>query len=316
MKLMTATILLLALAAPAFAQNCDTQTIALIDRALPAAVGNIDVMRTLLAPPVSSDQLSDRFNPATVGSFVRDELASDCCSPFLPGNPDYKCTYINTTGSGLRVDLSGGRVIYTNRDRSQNKQPTTLTEQAAFETARRAAVAFGIPEAELADPDFRYLKLTNASMDPRNPNARSFRAEGHVRYQRAIGGVPVAFSKFHVALDSRGDIARTHVRWPDFALAPGLNVSQTFSRSQVLGNIVDEIVPTVRCGTIASVVATIVYAKTSLLEEGEATDERESDEYAPALLVTLVPVEQPEDSGVPQMPAENFVFPLLGTPDV
>lgn len=309
MKRMMTGILFLLSSLPALAQTECDQTVQLITRALPATVGDAEVMRDLLAPDVSSEQLSDRFDPTAVTRLVGDNLAPECCDPFRPGTADYECTYVSTGGSGLRIALADGSVIYTNRARSENKEPTSVPAEASIEIARNAATAFGVPESELGAPDFRYVRLTTASTEATQPDARSFRAEGHVRYRRTVSGIPVAFSNFHVALDARGQIARVHVRWPDFELIEGLDVSQTLTREEVLASIVEEVLPAARCGSLSGVTANIVYAKASLIDGPETS---ESDAYAPALLVTLIPVEQAEDSGIPQMPVQNLVFPLLG----
>lgn len=312
MKRMMTGILSLLFSLPAVAQTECDQTVQFITRALPATVGNAEVMRGLLAPNVASEQLSDRLDPAAITRLVGDELAPECCDAFRPGTEDYECTYVSTGGSGLRIALADGSVIYTNRARSENKQPTTVPAAASIEVARRAATAFGVPESELGAPVFRYVRMTTASTDATQPDSRSFRVEGHVRYRRTVGGVPVAFSNLHVALDARGQIARVHVRWPDFALSEGLDVSQMLTREEVLASIVEEVLPAARCGSLSGVTANIVYAKASLIDGPETS---ESDAYAPALLVTLIPVEQAEDSGIPQMPVQNLVFPLLGGGD-
>lgn len=309
MKRMITGILCLLFSLPALAQaKCD-QTVQLITRALPAAVGDAEVMRGLLAPKVSDEQLSDRFDPTAVMRLAGDELAPECCDAFVPGTDDYECTYVSKGGSGLRIAFADGSVIYTNRARSENKQPTSVPAAASIDVARRAATAFGIPESELGAPVFRYVRLTTANTEGTQPDARSFRVEGHVRFRRTVGGVPVAFSNFHVALDARGQLARVHVRWPDFELIEGLDVSQMLTREEVLASILEEVLPAARCGSLSGVTANIVYAKASLIDGPETS---ESDGYAPALLVTLIPVEQAEDSGVPQMPVQNLVFPLLG----
>ena len=230
MKRMITGILCLLVSLPALAQTECDQTVQLITRALPATVGNAVVMRGLLAPNVSSEQLSDRFDPAAVAKLAGDELAPECCDAFVPGTGDYECTWVSKGGSGLRIALAGGSVVYTNRARSENKQPTSVPAEASIEVARRAATAFGVPESELGAPVFRYVRLTTSNAEATQPDARSYRVEGHVRYRRTVGGVPVAFSNFHVALDARGQIARVHVRWPDFELMEGLDVSQMLTR--------------------------------------------------------------------------------------
>lgn len=316
-------LIALALATPlvASAQSCD-ETEQLIRRAMPAEVGNVDVMRRLLAPQVAPAQLSDAFNPTVAARAVGDTLAPGCCDEFRGADPSYRCIYSSAQGSGLRINLTRGSVIYTNRDRSADKRATTIPAAATIDLARRAVEAFGVPSSELGAPSFRYLKATTVNTDPREPGAESFKAEGHVRFQRFIDGTPVAFSRLQVAVDARGQIARMHVRWPDFAIARGLDASQTLTRDEVLRSIYEEVLPAARCGSLSKVVSQIVYADTSLLGDSHASEEREGESddaaargYAPALMVSLVPVQQAEDSGVPQMPVQNLVFPLLRLAD-
>ena len=319
-RIFIAAAVLLTFALPAVPQAPppDDNLAALVDRAVPQEIGNRDVMSRLLKPQVGR-QLSDAFDEKKIEKFVDDKLPPDpCCKD------DMKCTLQNQGGSALRVDLTRGKVRYSNAERSKNKKATSQPPDPTIVLARQAAAAFGIPAAEMSAPDFRYLRLTAAGMEERDRQTKmSFRAEGHVRFLRHIGGVPVAFSKFFVAVDSRGAVARAYARWPDFALTPGLRVEDTLSRQQVVEDILEELRPAVRPGTLSRILGTIVYAKEDVLEfgpeEGEDLppdpDHHQHGTYVPALMVTLVPVAQREDAGVPQMPVQNLVFPLLGGPD-
>ena len=315
-KLAMTLILTLLIAAPAVPQTTDDNLPQLIEAAVPKDVGNPDIMRRLLNPMLGP-QLSRSFQAKNLEKAVDDKLPPDpCCKDSL------ECTIQNDRGSALRIDLTRGKVRYSNLERSRNKQATSQPPDPAIEMARRTAAAIGIPQAELSKPDFRYLRVTGANAQQRDTRGMSFRAEGHVRFSRQIGGFPVAFSKFFAAVDSKGQIARAYARWPDFALTPGLRLEQMLSRQQVVMSILEELRPALRPGTTRRIVANIVYAPVNLLDVGETTDEQPPDpalppdpdhaiSFSPALLVTVVPVEQPENSGIPQMPAQNLVFPLL-----
>lgn len=311
-----ASLLTLAAALPLASQEQtgDERLPFLVEAAVPSSVGSPELTRRLLNPPVGR-QLSESFEVRNLEKLVDDKLPPNPCVK-LGG----RCTLENEKGSALRLDLGRGRVRYSNRERSQKKEPIALPPGPCIDLARKTAAAFGIPAAELGTPDFRYLQLTSAGEgDTRTGRGVTLRAEGHVRFGRQIGGIPVAFSKFFVAADARGKVARANARWQDFRLAPGLSPSQALSRQAVVAAIVEELSPALRPGTTARIVANVVYSPADLLERGENGEDHPPDTdlqgtFVPALLVTVVPVEQAENSGVTQMPAQNLVFPLLGVP--
>lgn len=293
--------------------SCDVQA-RMVREAIPVSVGSPSAMEKLLNPTVDA-QLSATFDPARAAEIVRDSLTPDTrCTAYRKGDVDYDCRY-NGAASVLKVEMDRGRVAYLNRTRSERKAEATISETAAIALARQAAAAVGMPLREFGTrADVSTLRLTAASEEGIVIKGEAMGSEVHVRYQRRIGDVPVAFSRFHAAIDARGEIARMHVRWPDFRLARGLSAANTASREQVIARVLDQVSRDNRCGSLSRVTANVVYARTSVIDGGEADgNETESGptEFAPALMVTVFPVAQREDSGVPQMPVQNYVFPLL-----
>lgn len=204
-----------------------------------------------------------------------------------------------------------------------NIRTLTFANDRALTAARKAAESLGLPMRELADkPDVRALRVSAASQEGEKITGQSMRTEVHVRFQRRIGGVPVAFSRVHAAVDARGDIARMHVRWPDFRLVRGLKAADATPREAIVARVLDDVDRDNRCGSLSRIVSNVVYARTADVEGGEgagADDGAEKDsgpsEFVPALMVTVIPVVQKDDSGVPQMPVQNYVFPLLRNGD-
>lgn len=295
--------------------SCDAQARMVLE-AIPVSVGSPSAMEKLLRPTVDA-QLSATFDPARAAGIVRDSLAPDTrCTAYRKGDLDYDCRY-NGAASVLKVEMDRGKVAYLNRTRSERKAEAKISETEAIALARQAAEAVGMPLRELGTrADVRTLRLTAASEEGTVITGEAMGSEVHVRYQRRIGDVPVAFSRFHAAIDARGEIARMHVRWPDFRLAQGLSAANTASREQVIAQVLDQVGRDNRCGSLSRVVANVVYARTAVIDGGEAgADGGETEsgpsEFAPALMVTVFPVAQREDSGVPQMPVQNYVFPLL-----
>lgn len=295
---------------------CDAQA-RMVREAIPLSVGSPSAMEKLLSPTVDP-QLSATFDPARAAAVVRDSLTPDTrCTAFRKGDLEYDCRY-NGAGSVLKIEMDRGRIAYLNRTRSERKAAATISEADAIALARQAAEAVGMPLRELGTrADVRTLRLTAASEEGTVITGQAMGSEVHVRYQRRIGDVPVAFSRFHAAIDARGEIARMHVRWPDFRLVRGLSAANTASREQVVAQVLDQVGRDNRCGSLSRVVANVVYARTAVVDGGEAPSadgsetESGASEFVPALMVTVFPVAQREDSGVPQMPVQNYVFPLL-----
>jgi hypothetical protein len=310
--------------ATVLAQTSCTDIVVMVDRALPTTVGDASYMQRLLdARPTS--QLSRNFNPSRAASMVGSDLRpASTCKPFSPTDPDaesHACVYADERGNKMRVELASGKVIYINPDRSSGQGTITLSEDRAVDLALSAATSFGVPMDELSATQAQVKALRVASRDGETGRAMSRRTELHVRFQRRLAGTPVLGSKLHVAVDPDAQVARMHVRWPDFKLAPGLSARTTLSRSEVLSRTVDAINESNRCGSVAGVRAMVAYVKTRGVEGGGAAEEEESstapsgaqgvEPVVPALVVYVKPIEQAEDSGVPQEAGQGLVIPLL-----
>jgi hypothetical protein len=312
----------LAAALPAAPQVVDERLPALIEAAVPANIGSPVLANRLLSPP-ASPRISLRFDQRALEQAVDDNLPPDThCRRTA------RCILQNDRGSVLRIDLPRGRVRYSSRERSTNKQPTTVSADRSLVIARAAAEAFGIPAFELGAPDFSQLRLTAAN--PTLPDATpvSYLTEGHVRFRRRIGGFLVVSSKFFTAVDARGQVARAYARWPDFALAEGLRPEQALTRSRVVQAVFQELSSRLRAGTTEKLVAQVAYAPVNYLDQTEGEDEAGTPPgnapadpvhtvpFVPVLLVTVIPVAQPDNSGVTQMPVQDVVFPLFQGPAV
>ena len=311
-----------ALAAPAMGQET-TPCPALremVERAVPASVGNAEAMGRLLSPAVGP-QLSRRFRPRKVEAFAADALRPGEGCGARRGTPARDCEYANAEGSSLRIGLGRGRVVYTNLLRSEALVPSQLTPGAALEAARRAAEAFGVPGAEIANPAPRVRQVLVSTRPVEGAGGESFLAESHVWFKRAIGGVPVAYSKFHAALDASGRLARAHVRWPDFVLERGLSVAGMLSRREVTDNVIRELEGALVCGNLAGLTAETVYLASELLDGSDGPDaelggpDTAPHAFVPALLVRVLPLEQAEDSGVVQEPVQEIAFALFAGQD-
>jgi hypothetical protein len=309
----------LAAALPAAPQIVDERLPPLIEAAVPANIGSPDVVNRLLSPP-ASPRISLAFDERRVEQAVEDNLPPDThCKK------TERCILQNNHGSVLRIDLSRGRVRYSSRERSTNKQPTTVSADRSLVIARAAADAFGIPAFELGAPDFRHLRLTAAN--PTQPDAASvsYLTEGNVRFRRRIGGFLVVSSKFFTAVDARGQVARAYARWPDFALTEGLRAEQALTRSQVVQAVFRALSSRLRPGTTQKLVAQVAYAPVNYLEQTEGEDEMGAPPsadpvhtvpFVPVLLVTVIPIALPDNAGVTQMPVQDVLIPLFQGPAV
>lgn len=304
------------------AQTC-TSLEALVDRALPPEAGDATAISRLLSARATSF-LGQSFLPSRAQASVGDSLVADAsCPPFQPlsskGQP-FQCVYKGSTGSKLRVDLGEGKVVYLNGSRSLAQTPISLSETTAMSIASQAASSFGVPLDELSHAEAGVRALRISDKDGASGAASSRRAELHVRYPRRVAGTLVADSGLHVAVNAQGQVARMHVRWPDFHLEPGLSASRTRPRADVRNQLVADIAAHNACGAVSAVKVTVAYVPTRGLDQGDRGDDEGTstsrvpvDAYAPALLVQVIPVEQAEDSGVPQEAGELLYVPLVAT---
>jgi hypothetical protein len=221
----------------------------------------------------------------------------------------------------MRVELASGKVIYINPERSAGLGTITLSEERAVDLALSAASSFGVPMDELSSTAAQVKALRVTSKDEESGRAQSRRTELHVRFKRTLAGTPVLGSKLQVAVDPNGQVARMHVRWPDFKLAPGLSSRATLPRSEVLARTVDAINERNRCGSVAGVRTMVAYVKTGGVEGGSGAREEEAgtspsgaqgvEPVVPALVVFVRPLEQAEDSGETQEAGQGLIIPLL-----
>lgn len=326
MKRISIAILMTFVVAPlARAQEC-TPLREMVVAAMPATVGNQQFLARLLTPPVD-EQLSDRFDPKAAEKHVRDQvMPEECCTPFRRGDADWSCRQTSRDGSLLNTELGRGRVIYLNRERSGAASPASIPRSAALALGRRTAAAFGVPPGEIAPAELvKYVRVSSGDVDGRMK--KSYVAEAHVFFKREVGGIPVAWSRFHTAIDAKGEVARVHVRWPDLRIAGGVGPADVLSRDEVARSIVDTLETNLPCGTVERLDARVAYVATKHILGGDSGDGDEADsslpavqlppdpdiEYLPALLVTIYPFEQREDSGEVQEPIEEIAFPLFRT---
>jgi hypothetical protein len=296
--------------ASALAQTCPTFE-ELAKASLPIEVGDAAIMQRLLSAS-ATQKLSSNFDATTASRSVGDALSAEatCTST--------RCTYRNTTGSALKVDLSRGKVTYLNRVRSEQERTTTLTEGAAYEAAYKAAQNFGVPGDELDQkPVIRALR--SSTMDRDTGRGTSTRTELHVWMKRRMQGFPVYGSKVHTAVDPNGQVARMHVRWSDFRLSPGLSATDTLPTDRVIEALAMQLRASNAPCSVGSVRSYVAYVPTRLVEGGAGLEEEKQtttnvtvDEYVPALVVRAAPVEQPEDSGRPVDAGQELFIPLLG----
>ena len=306
--------------APARAQETACPVLrAAVERGVPESVGDAALMGRLLKPTVGP-QLSRRFGAARVQQFAGDVLRPDATCNARRSH-DRDCTWSNAEGSSLRTSLGRGRVIYTNLLRSEGLQPTKMAPAAALASAREAAGAFGLPMSEVVNlaPRVRYLEVGTRPVE--GAGGESFEAEAHVWFKRSIGGVPVAYSKFHAAFDATGRLARAHVRWPDFRLEPRLSLADMHSRRAVVDNVIAALEETLECGNFADLKAEIVYLDSQEIAGADGQDaelggpDTAPHTFLPALLVRVLPIEQKEDSGILQEPVQEIAFSLFGGKD-
>jgi hypothetical protein len=293
---------------------------ALVERALPPEVGDPAVMTRLLNPTVGP-QLSKGFDRKVTEAAVHDQLTSSrgCLAPaeeLTCRAPAPFCTYENTTGSSLLVDLGRGRLKYVNRARGFNANegiPNAVSKPDALNAVLGTVTKFGVPRAELG-PSFVNALMAASQDAGRRTTTQTLRAEVNVRLLRQVQGTPVLGSDARVVIDRRGEVARLQVSWPDFRLSPGLAASDTLPRKAVAEALAEAIGAENDCGTVARVEARIAYVPgRDAGGQGKADGPPAGDGYVPALVVFLTPPEPAEGSGKVTLAEQQLVMPLLRT---
>jgi len=323
---------------------------AMVDLVLPPQVGDSAALGTLLQPAIASPQLSDAFNLSRVRAALEDltlRLDSSSCDPpdaerrrplllqflgrFLPllrlqGSNLENCTYRNLTGSELRTKGKDGRYAYVNPARShQGTQANAIDQRTAANKTLQALLALGVPQAEI-DVDSQVVRDVNLyaqNLGASGPIGQPtiVRAEVHPLFHRRVADTLVWDSFGRAAIDVQGRIARLHVRWPDFCIAPGVSANETLTRQQVLNAVVARVAANNPCELIGRVGARLAYVAVDQLDQplsaaaGTEDDEGENDAcFLPAVMIAVFGPEAAENSGQLSLGGELVAIPLFAPP--
>jgi hypothetical protein len=319
-------MVLLVLAASVEAQKCEKGFLDLVDRSVPADVGNTDVIAALLKPEIARPQLSEAFDRTQAAAAVGDKLVLDrtkcpSSSSEEDGQGQLDCTFRNgDIGSIMRVKLDKGRIAYLNPARGYEAArgvENKVTRDQALKITNEVLGALGVPLAEIdmLNPEFRILKVAGQDSELKNP-PEIHRAEVQIRLARHVGKTPVFDSEAKVAINGAAQVARLHIKWQDFHLPAGLASRQPLSRKAVVQQIDAELSRTHLCDSLSRLDAYIAYVQVQEVPVTERVDDDKAgvlggDGFVPALVVYAVPVEPEEDSGKISMGGQQLTFPLL-----
>lgn len=327
MKSRALTLLLFGIAAAGSAQE-RPDLLRLVTEALPSAAGDPAAVQRLFSPEISRPQLSEGFRIEALEQAVGETLAADPgCGPTAPVAPlavQVPCLYRGQGGSVLRHDLRRGKADYINPERRfdwRSGIPNSVTPEEARTKALRLATEIALPQSEILTSRImvRGLNLGAAEGESRQPPV-SLRAEMHVRVPRQVAGLPVLGSRFHAVIDARGQVARLHADWPDFALRPGLAEDPVLSREEVARRIAAQLAESFAPGDLARVEIVTAYVPVDRLEDRDTPDREDGPGgaepllFEPALVIHAIPVEPAEDSGEVSLPILELTQPLLETP--
>lgn len=324
MKLRALTLLLFGIAAAGSAQE-RPDLLRLVTEALPSAVGDPAAVQRLFSPEISRPQLSEGFRIQALEQAVGETLVADPgCGPTGPVAPlavQAPCLHRGPGGSVLRHDLRKGKVDYINPERRfdwRSGIPNSVSSEDARAKALRLATELALPQSEILTSRImvRGLNLGAADGESQQPPV-SLRAEMHVRVPRQVSGLPVLGSRFHAVIDARGQIARLHADWPDFALRSGLAEDPVLSREEVARRIAAQLTESFAPGDLARVEIVTAYVPVDRLEDRDTPDREDGPEpllFEPALVIHAIPVEPAEDSGEVSLPILEITQPLLETP--
>ena len=313
----------LSIASEATAQGQVCSDIAeLVERSIPNGVGDPAVMKQLLAPPIGP-QFSDVFLQIGAQSALpavqsRLRIGRRGCTADELGEVTCRVSNFRKT-EFLKFEQRTGKAAYLNqlREWSPKSGGNDLPDGQAVELAQKVVDAWGIPVAEL-DRQFAEVRSLNLAGGEKLDGTPSeiVRTEVHVRFPRRIGGVPVFDSDVRFAFDGRGRVARLRVKWPSFALLPGLEPTP-ISREDVAVSAAEELSEGALCGSLSKVDAHIAYVDAKELpsfdpsDEGDVEAAHESGEFVPALVVYAYGREPKEDSGELALGGRQIVVPLL-----
>ena len=299
----------------------------LLEAALPKEVGDSAALGKLLAPRVGP-QLSQTFDAAKAAAALGDQLtaARPCCNePAADTAHKSEQRFTGAAGSSLENDLDNGRITYLNPGRSfdASKSPDNKVErQRALDSALSVLRAFGVQAAELdTAADVRAIKLAGRGTE-RDAKPIVRRVEVSVLVPRRIEGVPVFDSTAKAVIDAKGQVARLHLAWPDFAIAEGLTAQGVRPRAEVLRELAATLSESDPCDSLERIDLRLAYVSLAELDRDQgADDEKEGAavtvpraRFAPALVVYALPRSVPEDSGRLQSAGLQIVTPLFALP--
>ena len=299
----------------------------MVTDALPPAVGNRTEMKRLLTPAVKRPQLSEAFKLAAAQRVVGETLVLDknckVASAAVIAPPP--CLYRTAAGSTFRAGLREGRLDYINPTRHVDwlrKVPNGVRQEAAQATVLRLAGDLAIPPAEILTSR---IKLNDLFVGTGKAGGTApfvkLRAEVHVHFPRQVDGTRVLGSSFHGVIDSKGQLARFHAVWPDFALRTGLADSQTLPREEVARRIALRLAEQFTDEDLEKISIAVAYVPVERLEgrdtpdsEGSVLVRNERTLFEPALVIHALPPETGEDSGKIDPPVVEIVQSLLEAP--
>ncbi len=186
----------------------------------------------------------------------------------------------------------------------------------------RTAEGLGVPASELGFLDARNVMAAHAG--PQGGPAEIRRAWVAASASRQLGGFPVLGSAVYAAIDSKGQVARLQVDWPEMRLAPQLSAQDALTREEFLDRAAEELSDEIPCDQLGDVIVTPVFAPVSLFSAAAPDDddtEQSADAvkrssrsavYAPAMLVMALSPEVDEGSGQIASPTREYVLPVLG----
>lgn len=324
MKSRALTLLLFGIAAAGSAQT-PPELVRLVREALPSVVGDPTGVQRLFSPEISRPQPSEAFRLEALEEAVGETLTADPgCVPAGPLAVQAPCLHRGRGGSVLRHDPRKGKVDYVNPERRfdwRSGIPNSVSSEEARAKALRLATVLALPQPEIPASriQVRGLSIGAADGESRQP-AVSLRAEMHVRVPRQVAGLPVLGSRFHAVIDARGQVARLHADWPDFALRSSLAEDPVLPREEVARRIAAQLAESFAPGDLASVEIVTAYVPVDRLDGRNTPDQEngsEGDErllFEPALVIHAIPVEPAEGSGEVSLPVLEITQPLLETP--
>lgn len=290
----------------------------MLERAVPEEVGDPGLVERLLRPQTEGEPLSARFEPERAAEVLGDRFERTVPCPSRRPDGKDAAELCNQEGSELEFQLERGEVTYLNPSRSFRATSGTenrVGEDRAVQVAKETFAGLGLPTSQFA-PDVEVRTLVAAGRDPAG-EMEPFRvpAELHVRFMRQMARVPVFDSAAKAAIDAEGRVARLHLRWPDFRLAPGLTAEAAPKRRETILGVARILSAEAHCDGISRIDAFVAYVPGAQLEVPEAAEDGEaepgSSTFVPGLVIYATPPEPKEDSGEIAMPGRQIAVPLV-----